>query len=53
MNIARNMARGLMGVENVYTQHQPPVSNNGEHNHREITRCGLTFCWRSFSTGTV
>ncbi|KAH0874544.1 LOW QUALITY PROTEIN: hypothetical protein HID58_071906 [Brassica napus] len=52
MNIARNMARGLMGVENVYTQHQPPVSNNGEHNHREITRCGLTFCWRSFSTGT-
>ncbi|KAF3523944.1 hypothetical protein F2Q69_00050117 [Brassica cretica] len=53
MNIARNMARGLMGVENVYTQHQPPVSYNGKHNHREITRCGLTFCWRSFSTGTV
>ncbi|KNA02827.1 hypothetical protein SOVF_214980, partial [Spinacia oleracea] len=23
MNIARNMARGLKGVENVYTQHQP------------------------------
>lgn len=25
MNIARNMARGLKGVENVYTQHQPLV----------------------------
>ncbi|RVW85042.1 Vacuolar protein sorting-associated protein 45-like [Vitis vinifera] len=23
LNIARNMARGLKGVENVYTQHQP------------------------------
>ncbi|OIV97987.1 hypothetical protein TanjilG_14087 [Lupinus angustifolius] len=23
MNIARNMARGLKGIENVYTQHQP------------------------------
>ncbi|KAG5563249.1 hypothetical protein RHGRI_005862 [Rhododendron griersonianum] len=25
LNIARNMARGLKGVENVYTQHQPLV----------------------------
>ncbi|KMZ68788.1 vacuolar protein sorting 45 [Zostera marina] len=25
MNIARNMARGLQGVENVYTQHQPLI----------------------------
>uniref|UniRef100_M8BED2 Vacuolar sorting-associated protein 45-like protein n=1 Tax=Aegilops tauschii TaxID=37682 RepID=M8BED2_AEGTA len=25
LNIARNMARGLKGVENVYTQHQPLI----------------------------
>lgn len=25
LNIALNMARGLKGVENVYTQHQPPL----------------------------
>ncbi|XP_057543668.1 vacuolar protein sorting-associated protein 45 homolog [Amaranthus tricolor] len=30
LNIARNMARGLKGVENVYTQHQPLLSQTME-----------------------
>ncbi|KAJ7561819.1 hypothetical protein O6H91_03G042600 [Diphasiastrum complanatum] len=30
LNRARNMARGLKGVENVYTQHQPLLSNTIE-----------------------
>ncbi|KAE8718621.1 Vacuolar protein sorting-associated protein 45-like protein [Hibiscus syriacus] len=39
LNIARNMARGLEGVENVYTQHRP------------AERCGLPIRWKSFSAG--
>lgn len=31
LNIARNMARGLKGVENVYTQHQPLLSQTMEN----------------------
>nr|VDD00256.1 unnamed protein product [Brassica rapa] len=58
-------SRVLSGVENVYTQHQPLLFQTMESitrgrfvdkkkkNQREITRCGLTFCWRSFSTGTA
>ncbi|KAM5562436.1 vacuolar protein sorting-associated protein 45 [Rosa sericea] len=30
LNIARNMARGIKGVENVYTQHQPLLSQTME-----------------------
>ncbi|KAK6938303.1 Sec1-like protein [Dillenia turbinata] len=30
LNIARNMARGLKGVDNVYTQHQPLLSQTME-----------------------
>ncbi|XP_031475979.1 vacuolar protein sorting-associated protein 45 homolog [Nymphaea colorata] len=30
LNIARNMARGLKGIENVYTQHQPLLSQTME-----------------------
>uniref|UniRef100_A0A0D3CW59 Uncharacterized protein n=1 Tax=Brassica oleracea var. oleracea TaxID=109376 RepID=A0A0D3CW59_BRAOL len=37
MNIARNMARGLKGVENVYTQHQPLLFQTME----SITRGSL------------
>ncbi|CAF2060639.1 unnamed protein product [Brassica napus] len=57
----------VQGVENVYTQHQPLLFQTMESitrgrfvakkkkkkKQREITRCGLTFCWRSFSTGTA
>ncbi|PKA58424.1 Vacuolar protein sorting-associated protein 45 like [Apostasia shenzhenica] len=31
LNIARNMARGLKGVENVYTQHQPLIFQTMEN----------------------
>lgn len=41
------------GWECLHSTSASSVSNNGEHNQREITRCGLPICWRSLSTGTV
>ncbi|KAL0016257.1 hypothetical protein SO802_003326 [Lithocarpus litseifolius] len=38
LNIARNMARGLKGVENVYTQHQPLLFQTMESISKERLR---------------
>ncbi|KAF2291266.1 hypothetical protein GH714_021123 [Hevea brasiliensis] len=51
LNIARNMARGLKGVENVYTQHQPLLFQTMESIIKGRMRCGLPFCWNHFQLG--
>lgn len=52
MNIARNMARGLKGVENVYTQHQPLLFQTMENiNKGRLREADYPFVGNHFQQG--